>query len=68
MPPNVAPIVIGVVAFIAVAGTAVALWWWKIADRWVEEEERRFKSRGGRKGPDEIIVSDAPSKQRTDAE
>jgi hypothetical protein len=49
------PIVIGVVLFIAVAGSLVALWWWKIADRWAADEHKRFKTRP-REGPREVTI------------
>lgn len=49
------PIVIGVVVFFAVFGSAVALWWWRIADRWAAEEEKRFKGRA-RERPREVTI------------
>jgi hypothetical protein len=49
------PIVIGVVVFFAVVGSVVALWWWRIADRWAAEEEKRFKSRV-RERPREVTI------------
>ena len=49
------PIVIGVVLFIAIAGSLVALWWWKLADRWADEEHRRFKKKP-RHTPREVTI------------
>ncbi len=48
-------IAIPVILFIAVAGSFVALWWWKLADRWMEEEHKRFKTKP-KTGPDEVVI------------
>lgn len=47
-------IVIGsVVGVLTVIGTVA---WWKLADRWVDEEHKRFKTRPERHASDAVVV------------
>lgn len=40
---------------IAVLGVPFTLWWWKIGDRWADEEHKRFKPKAALP-PDRVVV------------
>lgn len=47
-------IVIGaIVGVLTVVGT---LAWWKLADRWVDEEHKRFKTKADQSRTDAVVV------------
>ena len=58
---NIAYIAIPVILFIAVSGSLVALWWWKLADRWMAEEHKRWKTKPKPKQNEVIIRADGSS-------
>jgi len=42
---------------VVVIGVPFILWWWKIADRWADEEARRFGRADEKQDePDEAVV------------
>lgn len=47
-------IVIGaIVGVLTVVGTVA---WWKLADRWVDEEHKRFKTKPGQSRSDAVVI------------
>lgn len=38
-------IILSLAAFFTIVGIPFTLWWWRMADRWADEEKRRFKAK-----------------------
>lgn len=51
-------IMITVLLIVLVGGVVFTLWWWRLADRWANAENRRFKKAGLRPGeePKKVVV------------
>ena len=38
-------LILGLTAFFTLVGIPFCLWWWRMADKWADEEKRRFKAK-----------------------
>jgi type VI protein secretion system component VasK len=52
-------LILGLTAFFTLVGIPFTLWWWKMADKWADEEKRRFKAKTDERER-VVIKSDKP--------
>jgi cytochrome c biogenesis factor len=60
-------IMIAVIVIVLVGGAIFTLWWWRLADKWANAENKRFKKAGLREGAEpKRVVMTGFDKPRTD--